>query len=123
MKVLAAGLISALVVAACANVSPTTGVAPDATALQESPECKAANLRAPGPMPASAIPEDVLRKAQSGWVAIRYDVVAGRAQNAQVVASQPPGLYDAIALRHAASYTEPTGRTVRGCLMTVNIRF
>lgn len=60
-------------------------------------------------MPASAIPEDVLRKAQSGWVAVSYDVVAGKAQNIKVVASNPPGLYDAYVLHYASGYSEPTG--------------
>jgi hypothetical protein len=74
-------------------------------------------------MPVSMVPEDVLRKAQSGWVAVRYDVVAGKAANLVVVASEPPGLYDSYVLRHAGAYTEPTGATVRGCIMTTNIKF
>ncbi len=88
-----------------------------------SPECLAARLRPADPLPASAIPDEVLRKAQSGWVAVSYDVVAGRAQNVRVVASQPPGLYDPYVLRHASAYTEPSGATVRGCILTTNIRF
>jgi hypothetical protein len=71
----------------------------------------------------AAIPEAVLKKAQSGSVALRYDVVAGAAQNVVVVASSPPGLYDAAALQHAARYREPTGTTVRGCVMTIDIKF
>jgi hypothetical protein len=54
---------------------------------------------------------------------VRYDVIGGKAANAVVVASEPPGLYDAYALRHANAYTEPTGATVRGCIMTTNIKF
>lgn len=93
------------------------------TALQVSPECLAAKLRPAEALPIRLIPDDVLRKAQSGWVAVRYDVVGGKAANATVVASEPPGLYDSYALAHARAYTEPTGANVRGCLMTTNIKF
>jgi hypothetical protein len=74
-------------------------------------------------MPASLIPDEVLRKAQSGHVAVRYDVVGGRARNATVIASSPPGLYDAYVLRHVSAYTEPSGATVSGCITTTHIKF
>lgn len=88
-----------------------------------SPECLAARLKAVDPLPTSAIPDDVLRRAQSGWVAVSYDVVAGRAQNVKLVSSNPPTLYDAYVLRHTANYSEPSGATVRGCIATTNIKF
>jgi hypothetical protein len=91
--------------------------------LQVSAACKAANLRPASPLPVSALSEAVLRQAKSGWVAVRYDVVNGRAQNARVVSSNPPGLYDEVVLRHARTYTEPTGANVQGCIMTTHIRF
>jgi hypothetical protein len=106
----------ALVACATQNPSSAPGGSP-AAALKVSPECQAARLRPADPMPVSMVPDEVLRKAQSGWVAVRYDVVGGKA------ASEPPGLYDAYVLRHASAYTEPTGATVRGCIMTTNIRF
>jgi hypothetical protein len=117
-------IIASALLAACASPS-TQPQARDATAAlqQVSPECLAARLKPADALPVALIPEDVLRKAQSGWVAVRYDVVAGKAANATVVASQPPGLYDTYALRHAQAYTEPTGATVRGCIMTTNIKF
>jgi len=117
--------MACLLLAACATPGSQapTPTSVDAALLQVSPECKAANLRPADAMPVTLIPDDVLRKAQSGWVAVRYDVVAGKAANATVVASQPPGLYDAYALRHAQAYTEPRGATVRGCIMTTNIKF
>jgi hypothetical protein len=80
-------------------------------------------LLAAAPLPVSLIPESVLRKALSGWVTVRYDVVAGKAKNAVVVASEPVGLYDAYALRHANAYTEPTGATISGCVMHTSIKF
>lgn len=114
-----------LALASCATqpaaTSPSAG--PHGAAIAVSPECLAARLRPADPMPVSMVPEEVLRKAQSGWVAVRYDVVAGKAANAVVVASEPRGLYDAYVLRHASLYTEPTGATVRGCIMTTNIKF
>jgi hypothetical protein len=114
-----------LLLAACASppTTPGAGAAGDAAMPQMSPECLAARLRPADPLPASAIPDEVLRKAQSGWVAVSYDVIGGRAQNVKVVASQPAGLYDPYVLRHAAAYSEPTGATVRGCILTTNIRF
>jgi hypothetical protein len=119
LAALAAGLL-----AGCASSVPAqAGSNTQAAVLQVSPECQAARLRAADPMPVALIPEDVLRKAQSGYVAVRYDVVEGRARNPVVVASQPAGLYDAYVLRHAAAYTEPTGATVRGCIMTTSITF
>jgi outer membrane biosynthesis protein TonB len=92
-------------------------------ATQASAACQAANLRLAEPMPVSLIPESILRRAQSGWVTVRYDVVAGKARNAVVVASEPAGLYDAYALSHATAYSEPTGATVSGCIMHTNIKF
>lgn len=101
--------------------APASGA--PAAVPQMSPECLAAKLRPADPMPVGAIPDEVLRKAQSGWVAVSYDVVAGKAQNTKVVASSPVGLYDPYVLRYASSYTEPTGATVRGCVITTNIKF
>lgn len=113
--------------ASCSTLAPT---APEASAAvrddslrQISAECLAAKLVAPASMPVGMIPDGVLRKAQSGSVSVRYDVVSGKARNAVVVASSPPGLYDAYVLRHVDAYTEPTGATVRGCVMTTDIKF
>jgi hypothetical protein len=108
-----------LLVSCASQVPPST----PAAVPQVSPECLAAKLRAVDPLPASAIPDEILRKAQSGWVAVSYDVVAGKAQNVKVAASNPPGLYDAYVLRHTGNYTEPSGATVRGCISTTNIKF
>jgi hypothetical protein len=119
--------LATLLLAACASQPPTGPGAAAAgaggAAIQVSPECQAAKLRPADPMPVTLIPDDVLRQARSGYVAVRYDVVAGKAANAVVVASEPRGLYDAYALRHASAYSEPTGATVRGCIMTTNIKF
>jgi hypothetical protein len=92
-------------------------------AFQPSAECLAARLKPAEPMPIAAIPDDVLRKAQSGWVAVRYDLVSGRTRNPVVVSSSPPGLYDSYVLRYVNAYVEPTGATVPGCIMTTNIKF
>ena len=110
----------ALLLASCASKAPSTSTS---AVPQISPECLAAKLQAVNPLPASAIPDEVLRKAQSGWVAVSYDVAAGKAQNVKVVASDPPGLYDSYVLRHTSNYAEPTGATVRGCISTTNIKF
>lgn len=116
--------LATLALAGCAGAGPTQGAAAaPGAALQVSPECLAARLRPADAMPVTLIPDEVLRQAQSGYVAVRYDVVDGRARNPVVVASQPAGLYDAYVLRHAAAYTEPTGATVRGCIMTTRITF
>lgn len=90
---------------------------------QMSAECRAAGLRPPPPMAASAIPDEVLRRRQSGYATVRYDLVQGQPQNPRVVASQPPGLYDPYALRHALAQADPGGHSVRGCILTVNIQF
>lgn len=90
---------------------------------QTSPECLAQNPRPGEPFPASAIPAEAMAKKLSGLVAMRYDVIAGAAQNIEVVASTPPGVYDAAALQHAARYREPRGITVRGCIMTIEVKF
>lgn len=74
-------------------------------------------------MEPDAVLKGVVAQIQSGYVALRYDVVAGRARNGVVVASTPRGLHDAYVLRHANAYTESTGATVRGCIMTASIRF
>ncbi len=132
-------VVACVLQAACTTLAPTSSQAPTPSAaptaaaaaastaapelLQVSAACKAANLRAAAPLPVSALSEAVLRRAQSGWVAIRYDVLAGRAHNLRVVSSNPPGLYDDVVLRHAGTYTEPTGATVQGCIMTTHIRF
>ena len=129
MRHLISLLLTTLITACASNLpqtsgpSPTTTAPPQGTAIQTSPECVAARLRPADALPIALIPDEVLRKAQSGWVAVRYDVVAGKAANAVVVASEPQGLYDSYALTHARAYTEPTGATVRGCIMTTNIKF
>lgn len=118
----------ALVLAACATGTGTgeRSAAPAASPPglpHSSAECLAAKIKPGEPFPASAIPGDVLRKAQSGWVAIRFDLVAGRAQNVAVAASNPAGLYDSYALQHAVKYRDPGGATVRGCVMTIDVKF
>jgi len=88
-----------------------------------SPECLAAKLPAGEPFPASAIPPTAQAARQSGLVAIRYDVVAGSAQNLQIVTSSPAGVYDAAAMQHAAKYRTPTSATVRGCVTVIEVKF
>ena len=88
-----------------------------------SPECLAAKLPAGEPFPASAIPSAAQAARQSGLVAIRYDVVAGAAQNLQIVTSSPAGVYDAAAMQHAAKYRAPTAATVRGCVTVIEVKF
>lgn len=123
------GALCALLLAGCAATgsagSMRNGQAGELAGgpLQESEECKAAQLKAPEPMPASALSADMLRQARSGHVSLRYDVIQGRAENIVVALSQPPGLYDDIALSHAKAYRDPAGRTARGCLMTINVQF
>lgn len=127
----AASIAIPWLLAACASAPPgdrpgasAAGSSPaGASLLHSSPECLAKNLRPGEPFPASAIPEAAAARRQSGSVAIRYDVVDGVAQNLVVVASTPPGLYDAAALEHAARYREPTRTTVRGCVMNIDVRF
>ena len=122
-----------LALAAC-SIDPTSppGRAPDAvpaagsaagSLLFSSPECLAKGLKPGDPFPSSAIPAAALANRTSGSVAIRYDVIDGVAQNLQIVASNPAGVYDDAALRHAAKYRDPTRSTVRGCVMTIDIRF
>ena len=88
-----------------------------------SPECLAAKLPPGEPFPASAIPAAAQSNRQSGVVAIRYDVVAGVAQNLQVVSSSPAGLYDAAAMQHASKYRAPVSSTVRGCVTLIDVKF
>jgi hypothetical protein len=134
-------LMPALVVLSACATNTATNTAPPAaaaTALADkyvplaesaallpasSAECLAQKLKSGDPFPASAIPEAALSKKQSGWVAMRYDVVAGVAQNIKLVTSRPAGVYDAAALQHAAKYRDPTGSTVRGCVMTIEVKF
>ena len=122
----AALLSICIALASCATKTNETNNSPGASGAkqaQSSPECLAANLKPSDPFPPSAIPEAILKRAQSGSVAMRYDVVAGKAQNVSVVASNPPGLYDSYALQHATRYREPGGKTVSGCVMTIDIKF
>lgn len=125
MKILALLSIS-IALASCATQTAQMTNSPAASGAKpyaSSPECLAANLKPSEPFPASAIPEAILKKTQNGFVAIRYDVVAGRAQNTVVVASNPPGLYDSYALQHASRYRDPSGKTIAGCVMTIDIKF
>lgn len=119
-----------LVLASCATGTGRPPAAPAGTTAaagtlppQSSAECLAQNLQPGEPFPASAIPEAALSRRQSGWVAIRYDVIAGEARNLEVVASTPAGLYDAAAMQHAAKYRDPKRSTVRGCVMTIEVKF
>ena len=115
-----------LCLAACATKPVDNAVPPQdkQTSLPySSPECLAAKLMPGDPFPSSAIPEAALNKRQSGWVAIRYDVVAGAAQNLVVVSSNPPGLYDAAAMQHAAQYRDAAKATVRGCVTMIEVKF
>jgi hypothetical protein len=123
-------LVGVLALAACASPgtdsatarpggSGPAGVAPVAS----SAECLAAQLSPAEPFLATAIPMDVLQRRQNGSVALRYDVVNGRAANVVVAASQPSGLYDRYALEHAQRYRDTGGKTVKGCVMTIDIKF
>ncbi|MDP3222413.1 MAG: hypothetical protein Q8M96_04680 [Rubrivivax sp.] len=119
-------LTLALVLGACATQTsePYKPLAEAQAKLpQSSPECLAKKIKAGDPLPASAIPEATLQKRQSGWVAMRYDLTAGKPQNIEIVASHPAGLYDAPALEHAARYRDPAGTTVRGCVMSIEVKF
>ena len=107
---------------AASGRAPTTEQRAGAS-LFSSPECLAKNLKPGEPFPSTAIPAAALASRISGSVAVRYDVVAGLAQNLVVVASSPPGLYDEAVLRHAAKYRDPTNSTVRGCVMTIEVKF
>lgn len=88
-----------------------------------SAECLAANLAPVEPFPTSAIPQAAMSQRQSGWVAVRYDVVAGAAQNLVVVGSNPAGLYDAAAMEHVARFRDPGRKTVGGCVTTIDVKF
>lgn len=122
-------VLAVLLLAACATPggreagSRADGAAATEDLTQMSAECRAAGLKAPPPMAVSAIPDEVLRKRQSGYTTVRYDLAQGQPQNLRVVASQPPGLYDRYALRHAMAQADPGGRSARGCILTVNIQF
>jgi outer membrane biosynthesis protein TonB len=130
-QALAPSLPLALCLALAACAAPSSPPAPRYVPLAEagallphsSPECLAKKLRPGEPFPASAIPAAALAARQSGWVAVRYDVVGGVAQNLVVAASSPAGLYDAAALQHAARYRDPGKTTVAGCVMTVDVKF
>ena len=119
-------LASLLLLTACASTptgSSSSVPVSKADIPFSSPECLAAKLRQGEPFPASAIPAAALANRQSGWVAIRYDVISGSARNLAVVGSNPPGLYDAAALQHAAMYRDPTKADVRGCVTTIEVSF
>ncbi len=88
-----------------------------------SPECLASKIKPVDPFPASALPADLLAKARTGLVALRYDVIDGLPKNIDVVSSTPPGFYDDAARRYLATYRDPKGGTARGCVMTVDIKF
>jgi hypothetical protein len=119
-----------LLLVACAappsgpSTSRSAGSAGEAAAMPaSSAECLAAKLAPAEPFTASAIPSEVLQKRQNGWVAVRYDVVAGKAENVAVAASKPEGLYDRYALQHTLRYRDAGGKTVRGCVMTIDVKF
>ena len=116
-----------LFLAACAGPKINNTAAPQPVERSNlpfsSPECLAAKLPPGESFPASAIPAAALAGRQSGVVAIRYDVVAGVAQNLQLVSSSPAGLYDAAAMQHAAKYRAPPNSTVRGCVTIIEVKF
>ena len=103
--------------AACAGTKINEAGAPQPVERSNlpfsSPECLAAKLPPGESFPASAIPAAAQANRQSGVVAIRYDVVAGAAQNLELVSSSPAGLYDAAAMQHAAKYRAPTSTLTR----------
>jgi outer membrane biosynthesis protein TonB len=119
-------LVACIAITACTTPSPNNNapVADMKSAVPfSSPECLAAKLPPGEPFPASAIPEAALSKKQSGWVAIRYDVIDGSAQNLAVVGSSPTGLYDTAAMQHAAKYKVSGKAPVRGCVTTIEVKF
>ena len=116
-----------LCLAACAGTKVGDASAPQGAERSNLPfssaECLAAKLPPGEPFPASAIPAAAQANRQSGLVAVRYDVIAGVAQNLQVVSSSPVGLYDAAAMQHTAKYRAPTSVTVRGCVTIIDVTF
>ncbi len=120
-------LAASALLTACASTQPAESGVPSpvdrANLPFSSPECLAAKLPPGEPFPATAIPPAALANRQSGLIAIRYDVVAGAAQNLQVVKSSPAGLYDSAALQHVAKYRASTSSTVRGCVTVIDIKF
>jgi outer membrane biosynthesis protein TonB len=120
-------LATTALLTACASNQPAESGVPSpvdrANLPFSSPECLAAKLPPGEPFPATAIPPAALASRQSGLIAIRYDVVAGAAQNLQVVKSSPAGLYDSAALQHVSKYRASPSSTVRGCVTVIDIKF
>jgi hypothetical protein len=123
-------LVGVLALAACASPGTDSATARPAgpgpaglAPVASSAECLAAQLSPAEPFLATAIPMEVLQRRQNGWVAVRYDVVGGRPGNVVVAASQPEGLYDRYALQHAQRYRDTGGKTAKGCVMTIDIKF
>ncbi len=115
-----------LLVAACATNAPQGGVAVPsdrANLPYSSPECLAKKLKPVDPFPVNEIPATALAGHKSGWVAIRYDVVSGAAQNLVIVGSDGSGLYDAPAMRHVARYRDATKSTVGACVTMIDVKF
>jgi outer membrane biosynthesis protein TonB len=100
-------------------LAPTRAVDP----AQSSDECRAAKPQPLAPRRAIALPADLLRQGRNGQVAVRYDIQGGQVRHAQVLTSEPAGLYDALVLRHAEETRFEAGVSVKGCLLTATFRF
>ena len=73
-----------------------------------------------------AYPEAARAGGIAGWVRVRYDVTAaGLGDNAQVIAAQPPGVFDAAALqalaqwRYRPALVDGAPAAVRGVVSTL----
>lgn len=73
------------------DVEPFPGVTPSPTC----PDIREAAISTPGP----EYPRGLIRIRQAGWVIVQFDVLPdGLTTNFKVVASSPPGVFDAAAL-------------------------
>ena len=104
------GLGSAIFLAGCATKPARAPVLPDPPRQLESAECAALgqfDYDIPPPKP---------NPQPYGWGLVRYDVEAGVVTKAEIVASSPPGLFDAETVANVKRQRFPSLGTAHGCL-------
>jgi TonB family protein len=135
----AASILSAVLVAACADVplppdDPAgTGVVPSdpdpdrVPAFRPPPEplqdvqveepYECTRIGQPDDARSPAYPAAAAKTRQEGWVRLRFDLDEGQVVNPQVMASSPAGLFDEAVLDWARTLRYPSGASATSCVM------
>lgn len=103
------GLSLAVVLASCATKPVRAPVLPQPPLQLQSADCAALG-------PSDDVPPLKLNPHPYGWGLVRYDVERGAVTKAEIVASSPSGMFDAVTVADVKRQRFSSLGTAHGCM-------